>query len=318
VNNLKLFVMFAFVCSLAACGTQPQAAAIGDREVKVDVGSEPAFTTRNVNGVSWAVPKGMDLERYPILGRKLTPEEVIRMRLRLDVVPPGTVLFNEDPKHRAFWFDTIRKERRVWRNEASEIVYIEDCGNRAMKPLPYSICPTSVVCAGPHIAPAARTTPASDNVVGNADGGYNMPEWIRLLWHGLGNLLLFLLALALLAVLLALAYFLARLLYDLVRRGGQAPANPQPQPVVPVRPRHFGPRPVQPVVGPAPAPPPPPIPVARFHRYGPYDHISNDNAGAEGFRVTGYNGDQEIPLGTFQWAGTENAGDRGEFVIVMV
>lgn len=313
-------VLFALVVGIG-CTTQP--ASTGERTIEVSAGSGPAFTTQTINGVSWAVPKGMDLERYPIISRrpnrKLTESEVMGMRLRLSMVPAGTVLHNEDPTHHAFWLDTMRKERKVWVNEAGEVVYIEDCGNRAMVPIPYPICPANVVCAGPHLATTATTgdgTSGNNNTQG-ASSGYRISEWIRSLWNGLLNLLMLLAILALIAVLLALAYLLGRELYQVIRYGWGAPRQPQPVvPAVPVRPRHFGPHPV--VAGPAPAPPPPPIPAATFQRYGPYDHIAIDNAGAQGYRVTGYTGDQETPLGVFQWAETENAGDRGEYVIVMI
>lgn len=313
----RLFIGLAVLILAAACGGR---ATTGDRQIEVDSSYEDGYTTVIIGQTAWAVPQGMDFQQYPILGRKLTEADVMRMKLRLDVVPAGTVLWNEDHNHRAFWLDTMRKERKVWVDQFGAVVYIEDCGNRAMSPIRVPKCPDRVVCPGPHLAvlggaagtgntPAAALSPDPGGRRGDWDFGW------------LGDILLFLLGLALLALaVFALAWLIRELVNGYRRGGGVGPrSRPAPIPGV-VRPRHFGPRSVQLVFGPvpAPAPPPPPVPVAEFRRFGPFDHISIDDAGAGGYRVTGYNGDQEVPLGTYRWAETENAQDRGEFVIVMV
>lgn len=324
------------------CGS-PQPEPSTERYTEVIPGVESLYTKEMVRGVEWAVPKGMDIGRYPILpprpNRRLTEAEVRDMGLHRETRPAGTVLWNEIPGSRHFALDTLRTTRGVWVNEAGEVVYIEDCANRAMDPM----TPLSYPTDGPLYSRSVNDAngggilgggPVADNpsaTDGNsaADGnGSWIPGWVRSFFGGIGTLLgglfgilddllwlllIIALGLMLIGAIVSLWEWLMRQL-----RGGTAPAAPvtpvaQVVPPTPGRRRHFGPRPA---AAPAATPVAPPEPVATFRRFGPYDDVQVNNAGADGFQVTAYNGDQEIPLGVFQWAEVEPTPDGREFVIV--
>lgn len=280
----------------------------------------------------------MDITNYPILpwkaGRKLSDDDVIRMKLRLDVIPAGTVVWNEDPKHHAFWLDTIRKDRKGWFNEADELVYIEDCANRAMYPRPefsydgplYQLVERPDDEAVPAPTPEQGGGGANNGSSELSNGsGFRMWGWLGDLWNGLGNLLLFLAALALLALLGALAYLFWRWLADWVQGGGSRNNPPPPAPAPPV----------QQAVPPAPRPTPPatppvtavttqtekgapavvPQPRATWAQYGPYDHIEDiEDAGKNGYFVNVTENGEALRLGPFHHARTENAGSEGEYL----
>ncbi len=327
---MKRMIGLFFLLALIVGCSNPLQETTGPREIPVAVTAEDIFTTSMIGGVAWAVPEGMDIQQYPIIqratkGRKLTAAEANRMGLHQRIAPAGTVLWNEDPRAKAFWLDTLDKDRMVWVNEADEIVYIVDCGNRAMEPKKKQSCPSDVTCPGPHLASSPGSNPGTGNVATNGGSGFlgitparSEGGFLNGLWNMMKDLFWLLLSLLLIILMVAIALWILR---EVVRwlqgSGGRHYPVPAPLPMPAPRPsrlrRPMGPRPATPVAAPVATP----LPESSFQRFGPYDHVALDNDGEAGFRVTGFNGDQEIPLGSYRWAETENAGTSGEYVWVM-
>ncbi|OHA91945.1 MAG: hypothetical protein A3J09_00365 [Candidatus Zambryskibacteria bacterium RIFCSPLOWO2_02_FULL_51_21] len=292
---MKKFALFILILAMAALAMPVSAQTANDKQPyygyeKVVIGSQ-----------TWMAPDYINLEAFPPLGGKLSERDARILQLHKEPLKTEGWYVNEIRGRRTFEVIWLDKGTMVWASNASgEPRYLASCGNRISFLLAHQITYMT--------SPVVEKTTEAAPIVSENSGGYTMPGWLRSLWHGLWNLFLFLLALALVAMLLALAFVLGRELYENLT-GRSRDVQPQPQ----ARPRPMGPRPI--VEGPAPVPPPP---AASFHRYGPYDHVMIDDEGTKGYRVTGVNGDTEIPLGTFKWAQTENASDQGEYVVVMV
>lgn len=275
---------------------------------------------RVVNTTPRAVPVGMDIVKYPIMpaNHRLTVAEIAKYELRPVRLDKDVVVYNYSTSDRAFWLDTLKTGELVLADANGEPVYKEDCGNRVaiIKPCP-ACMPTM---------PTPVTLPATAGNVGdNTDGGggYAMPGWLRSLWHGLGNLLLFLLACALIALLLALAYLFARWLADMIRNsGGSSGGQRFPPPPVTRMNQQVAeqPRQGQPAVA-RPDQDAPPLGVGPagdglvWRQHGPFQMVSVTNAGRRGQRVIGYHRDgRNEDFGVVADVYTEDRGADGHTV----
>lgn len=285
----------------------------GKREIPVTpAGASSAFLAQTVHDVVWAVPNGMDLDKYPIVGHVLTKSEQINMKLRLGRLDKDTIFFNEDRGRHAFTIEVFKKDTEVWFDEKGEAVYKTSCGNRIMTPEDYPICPFSVTCPGPHVGnapsptPSATTTKTTTPTATKSGSDWDF-SWVRNLFLGLLALAFLLACLMLLA---AALYRLFQLLRDLFV---PAPAPPTP-PVAPVVPAPITPTPA-PVTPVTPAPTPvAPVPAPTVtRRFGPFKVVSTTDQGANGYLVHG----DGRRLGIFQARGrTEDAGVDGHYFVM--
>jgi len=312
-KTVTLVLVVLAVLVGVACDDSKPAVASSTREIKVETGTSPAYTTRMISGNLWAIPSGMDLEQFPIMGRKLTQDDQIRLGLRLAQTEEEQVLLNEDRRTHAFRADVVRMGTKVWVDRYGDVRYIESCGNRAEAPVPQVVCPRSVTCKGPHPDAEAGEVLATAVVDDNTKAG---GSW-SLNW--LGDAVRWLLGLALL---LALGILLGWLLYRLFRWMMEWATLPVVTPVMPVPP-------MSPVVQPLPVvvphtprvPPIPPVvvpvapvaPVRTTRHYGPFKAVEVEDRGVAGYRVLGDNSEIGVFTGRVT---TEDAGRDGHYVVV--
>jgi len=316
---MKTTLLFVFVAFLTtACGgpTDPDitfrdGTITPQTQFEVPVSETAQFELRTIDGKSWTVPKGIDLDAYPLLGGVLSARDAKLLGLHKETLKEDRIFLNELRERRTFEAANIKAGSEVWVDKLGVVRYLVSCGNRLQMPKVIEACPFTVFCPAGlfknpdgtlvqgakmpnEVRPTPTVTPqpaASDNdsVVKKATSG----GW------SFGSFGAAALSLLKLAALLALAMILAWLLYALwsflreeYRRNPPVPTPvvpapaPAPVPVVPVRPV-----PVAPVVA------IPPAQVVR--RYGPFRTVGITDRGLNGYRVSGDGRD----FGTFQLPG---------------
>jgi hypothetical protein len=317
VLKTLMFVFVAFLTT-ACSGSNPVAPEVTPQtQFEVPVSETAQFEVRTIDGKSWTVPKGIDLDAYPLLGGVLSARDAKLLGLHKETLKEDQIFLNELRERRTFEAANIKAGSEVWVDKNGVVRYLVSCGNRLQMPKVIEACPFTVFCpAGlfknpdgtlvqgakmPHEVRPTPTPVASDDdatakkaladeaAKKATSGGWSFPlGWAA--W----NLLKIFMFLVLAAILGAILYTLWDLLRNEFRRNPPVlPAPvvpaPAPTPVVPVPP--VRPVPVAPVVA------IPPAQVVR--RYGPFRTVGITDRGANGYRISGDGRD----VGTFQLPG---------------